>query len=296
MSEADVPPGVAPVTVLARGLLPTLRPAMRRVAQQVIDDPAGTAALTINDLAERCDTSSATVLRFCRLLGLRGYPQLRLALAGEAAGGKEPARLVSDIDEHDSLANVVAKITYADAKAVEDTAAALSVEVLEAVVEAIVAARQVDIYGVGASGFVAGDLQQKLHRIGRSVGAWGDSHMALTSAALLHAGDVAIGISHTGATIDTIDALAEARRHGATTVGITNFPRSPIAEVCDHVLTTAARETTFRSGATASRLAQLTLVDCVFVGVAQRTFAESQRALAATLEAVEGRRYPNRSS
>jgi DNA-binding MurR/RpiR family transcriptional regulator len=72
-----------------------------------------------------------------------------------------------------------------------------------------------------------------------------------------------------------------------TTVAITNFPRSAIARVADHVLTTAARETTFRSGATASRLAQLTVVDCVFVGVAQQTFESSQQALQATHDAVE---------
>lgn len=280
-----------PITVLTRGLLPTLRPAMRRVGQRVIDDPAGTAAMTINDLAEACDTSSATVLRFCRQLGLRGYPQLRLALATEVGGARETVEPVGDIEEGDDLAAVVAKVTFADARAVEETAGSLSVSALTAVVDAIVAARQVDVYGVGASGFVAADLQQKLHRIGRSVAAWGDSHMALTSAALLGDGDVAVGISHTGATIDTIDALAEAGSRGATTVAITNFPRSPIADVSSHVLTTAARETTFRSGATASRLAQLTVVDCIFVGVAQRTFAQSQRALAATLEALEGRRY-----
>ena len=114
--------------------------------------------------------------------------------------------------------------------------------------------------------------------------------MALTSAALLTPGDVAVAISHSGATQDTVDALALAQRNGATTVAVTNFPRSPLAALADHVLTTAARETTFRSGATASRLAQLTVVDCVFVGVAQRTYETSQRALELTHDAVLDRR------
>ena len=121
---------------------------------------------------------------------------------------------------------------------------------------------------------------------------WSDTHIALTSAALLTDKDVAVGISHTGATLDTIDALAEARRHGATTVALTNFPRSPIVDVADLVLTTAARETTFRSGATASRLAQLTVIDCLFVGVAQRTYDETLTALTATHEAVRSRHRP----
>jgi len=169
----------------------------------------------------------------------------------------------------------------------------------EAVVATLVTASRVDIYGVGASGFVGADLQQKLHRIGRIAFSFSDSHAALASAALLKKGDVAIGISHSGMTIDTIDALSLARSRGAITVTITNSPKSPISAVADHVLTTAARETTFRSGATASRLAQLTVVDCVFVGVAQRTYAESMEALRATYEAVQNRRTasrPRRSS
>src|SRR6202022_3884525 len=102
--------------------------------------------------------------------------------------------------------------------------------------------------------------------------------------------DVAVGISHTGSTGDTIDALATARSRGATAVALPNFPRAPIDEVADYVPTTAARETTFRSGATASRLAQLTVIDCVFVGVAQKTYKPTREALESTFEAVRGRR------
>ncbi|WP_279581608.1 MurR/RpiR family transcriptional regulator [Fodinicola feengrottensis] len=176
-----------------------------------------------------------------------------------------------------------------------ETAAQLDVSVLETVVDTIVGASRVDVYGVGASAFVAMDFQQKLHRIGRVSFAWSDVHIALTSAALLKAGDVAVGISHTGMTSDTVDALTVAREHGATTVAITNFPRSPITAVADHVLTTAARETTFRSGAMSSRIAQLTVVDCVFVGVAQRTYNETRTALEATRDAVARRRLSSRS-
>lgn len=144
-------------------------------------------------------------------------------------------------------------MTFADARAVEETAAQLDIKMLEQVVDAVVAAERVDVYGVGASAFVAADFQQKLHRIGRVCSAWADAHIMLTSAAVLGNGDVAIGISHTGATVETIDALEVAKTRGAKTVALTNFPKSPIAEVADLILTTAARETTFRSGATASR-------------------------------------------
>lgn len=279
-------------SVRIRALLPTLAPAEQRVAERVLADPRGVAALSISSLAHDCETSETTVIRFCRAVGFAGYPALRLALAAEGGRGvaADARELSADIVADDDLDAVVAKIAWADARAVEETADQLDVAALHAVIGALTAAPRIDVYGVGASGFVALDLQQKLHRIGRVAFAWPDPHMALTSAALLTPGDVAVAISHSGATRDTLDALAVARRSGATTVAITNFPRSPLAADSDHVLTTAARETTFRSGATASRLAQLTVIDCVFVGLAQRTYDTSQRALELTADAVSDRR------
>jgi DNA-binding MurR/RpiR family transcriptional regulator len=294
-APADTEPAQPHTPVRIRALLPTLQPSLRRVAEQVLADPARAATLTVTELAAACDTSETTVIRFCKALGLPGYPQLRLALAAEAGraeGGRDPRVIGSDIGPGDDMRQVVEKIAFADARAVEETASQLDIAVLERVVDALARARRVDVYGVGASAFAALDFQQKLHRIGRVAFAWNDTHIALTSAALLGPRDVAVGISHTGVTGDTIDALAEARAHGATTVALTNFPRSPIARVADHVLTTAARETTFRSGAMASRLAQLTVIDCLFVGVAQRRYAETLAALEVTRDAVRPRRVP----
>jgi DNA-binding MurR/RpiR family transcriptional regulator len=277
-----------PTTVRIRALLPELAPAERRVAQQVCDDPATVAVSTISTLAVACGTSETTVTRFCRAVGFTGYPALRLALATDAgrAQGGAARTLGSDIGPGDDLQDVVEKIAWADARAVEETAQQLDVAALREVVRAIAGAPRIDIYGVGASAFVGLDLQQKLHRIGRVAFAWSDPHVAVTSAAVLGPGDVAVGLSHSGTTQDVLDPMACAGANGATTIAVTNFPRSPLATHADHVLTTAARETTFRSGATSSRLAQLTVVDCIFVGVAQQTFESSQQVLEATRAAV----------
>ena len=294
VGRGDAPPAPAPTTVLRiRSLLPSLAPAEQRVAQRVVDDPERAAASSITQLAKDCATSEATVIRFCRTIDFSGYRELRLALAteaGQARGARgDTSELASDINPDDTLVTVVQKIAYTDARAVEETGAAMDVEVLRAVIDAMSNARRIDVYGVGASAFVGADLQQKLHRIGLTSFAWSDAHVMLTSAALLQEGDVAIGISHSGTTIDTVQALTEAGRRGARTVAITNFPRSPIG-FADHVLTTAARETLFRSGATASRLAQLTVVDCLFVGLAQIRYTDSMSALETTYEAVRGLR------
>ncbi|MGH3909197.1 MAG: MurR/RpiR family transcriptional regulator [Pseudonocardiaceae bacterium] len=282
--------------VRIRSLLPGLARAEQRVAQVVLADPATVAHRSITDVAEQAGTSETTVTRFCKAIGVGGYPELRISLAADAARTSVRVHhaVDGDIAPDEPMVDVVAKVAFADARAVEETAEQIDVEVLGKVVTALAHAGRVDIFGVGASAFVALDFQQKLHRIGRIAFAWSDVHMALTSAALLGPGDVAVGISHTGATTDTLDALSEARHRGATTVALTNFPRSPITELADHVLTTAARETTFRSGAMSSRIAQLTVVDCMFIGVAQQHIDTVREALQSTRDAVCGRRTDSR--
>lgn len=275
------------------GLLPSLSPAEQRVARQVMADPAAAARRTITELATQAGTSEATVIRFCRSVGMEGYPQLRIRLAAEAARRAEPpdSRVIGgDIPPGADIGQIIATIAFNDSRAVEETAEQLDAATCETVVELLAKAGRTEVFGVGASGFVASDFQQKLHRIGRVAFYWPDIHTALASASLLGKSDVAFGISHTGNTSDTIEVLKQARDRGATTIALTNFPRSAITEVADHVLTTAARETTYRSGATASRLAQLTVVDCLFVGVAGRNRARTNKALEATADAVRERR------
>jgi DNA-binding MurR/RpiR family transcriptional regulator len=289
---------VPDVIVRIRSLLPSLAPAEQRVGLVITGDPVRAARMTISELAREAETSDATVVRFCRSIDVPSYPDLRIAVAtwaGRADAAEDAGLPLSlDIRADDELADIVAKIAASDAKAVRDTGAALDLEQLSLAVDAIVAARRVDIYGVGASSLVASDLQQKLQRIGMVASAWADTHLAITSAATLRPDDVAVGVSHTGTTNDTIDALAQARSRGARTIAVTNFANSPIAAVADILLCTSAHETTFRAGAMASRIAALTVVDCLFVGVAQRNHASALAALAKTHDALRTRRRPQR--
>lgn len=141
-----------------------------------------------------------------------------------------------------------------------------------------------------ASGLVASDLHQKLSRIGLAASAWTEAHAAATSAALLGGTDAIVAISHSGDTQELLTIVDVAHKGGAKVIAITNFGASPLAHAADVVLTTAARETTFRSGATVSRIAQLVVVDALFVGVAIRSFDASVDSLRRTRGAVESLR------
>jgi DNA-binding MurR/RpiR family transcriptional regulator len=288
-STGDGP--AASILLRVRAALPRLRPAERRVAEAVLQDPATVARSSIGALARACRTSETTVVRFCREIDVPGYAAFRLAIATDLGRRPHPDQPppTGTITAEDTLADVVRTIGYTDARAIEDTTANIDLQALASAVDLVGAARHIDVVGIGASGFVAADLAQKLSRIGRRATAWVDPHAALTSAALLGPADVCIGISHTGDTVETVEVLAVAAAAGCRAVGITNASTSRLAERCDVVLTTVARETTFRSGAMASRIAQLALVDCLFVGVARLRPDDTDEALERTYAAVRGR-------
>ncbi|GFH36793.1 MurR/RpiR family transcriptional regulator [Streptomyces pacificus] len=268
---------------------------MQRVAEAVAGDPAGCAALTVTGLARLTGTSEATVVRTARLLGYPGYRDLRLALAGLAVhqqSGRAPA-VTADIAVDDPIADVVTKLAHDEQQTLADTAAGLDTVQLGAAVAALAGAGRIDVYGVGASGLVAQDLAQKLLRIGLVAHAHGDPHLAVTNAVQLHSGDAAVAISHSGSTGDVIEPLRVAFGRGATTVAITGRPDGPVSQYADHVLTTStARETDLRPAAMSSRTGQLLVVDCLFIGVMQRTYETAAPALAASYEALAHRRTP----
>ncbi|MEU8351796.1 MULTISPECIES: MurR/RpiR family transcriptional regulator [Streptomyces] len=294
MPEA-APPAPAALAAKVRTLAPSMTRSMQRVAETVAGDPAGCAALTVTGLAERTATSEATVVRTARVLGYPGYRDLRLALAGLAAqqqSGAAPA-VTADIAVDDPLPDVVAKLAREEQQCLADTAAGLDTGQLEAAVGAIAAARRIDVYGIGASNLVAHDLVQKLLRIGLLAHAHADPHLAVTNAVQLRGGDVAIAITHSGRTVDVIEPLRAAFDHGATTVAITGRPDGEIAQCADHVLTTStARESELRPAAMSSRTSQLLVVDCLFIGVAQRTYETAAPALSASYEALAHRHNP----
>jgi DNA-binding MurR/RpiR family transcriptional regulator len=274
-----------------RAVLPSLTPAAQSIARIILADPGLVVRSTITEFSAVSGTSEATIVRTARALGFAGYSQMRFALA--AAVAKQPERLVpGDLAPDDPLTDVIAKVARAQSEALSDTVAQLDPDQLGEVVSAIAVARRVDVYGVGASGLVAADMSQKLLRIGLSSHPFSDAHLALTSAALLREGDVAVAVSCSGETPDVLVPARTAGEAGALVVGITNNPRSSLAGLADHTLVSAGREAAFRPGAMASRMSQLLIVDCIFVGLAQRTYDTADAAIRATREATD--RYRNR--
>lgn len=290
MKISAVPEGTGgntDVTVLIQSELPRLSESLRRVGEAVLADPAGVARCSAAELSQRTGTSQATVTRFCRAIGLDSYQHLLIELAQEIGRGSTQstwgtAEVDPNISPTDSLERVVNVVSNADLRAIQLTVERIDLDAIERAAQVIARARKVDVYGVGGSGAVADETETRLFRIGCPVRAWSEVHGALTSAALLTPADVAIGISHGGETRETYEPLQLAHQRGATVIGITNNPKSPIARIADIRLITSGMETTFRPDAIGARHSTLLLIDCVYVRVAQLTYERASASLALT--------------
>jgi DNA-binding MurR/RpiR family transcriptional regulator len=286
------------VLIRVRAIQSELPGALQRVAELVLTDPASAARATIVELAERSGTSPATVTRFCRALGFDGYAELRLGIAAETGRAARAAGWTVDIGREilpsDPLDRVLGQIIAANTRALQDTSARLDLDAVDRAASAIADANRVDIYGIGGSALVGAELQLCLHRIGIPSWAWTEVHNGLASSSLLGDGDIALGISNSGQTRETIEMLAEAGSHGATTVALTSYPKSPLADVADIVLLTSTHETTFRPDALSARHPQLVVLDLVYIAVAQRTHDRSHAAFQVTARAVAAHRAEER--
>ncbi|NYE96429.1 DNA-binding MurR/RpiR family transcriptional regulator [Psychromicrobium silvestre] len=274
-------------------LLPTLPPTARRIAELIVADPSVVLRNTISELAQKCQTSEPSVVRFCRTVGFSGYVQLRLALATEigreTAVEPEPRRFGDDISPTDSLADAVDKVRFTELMAIEETLATVDLDTLGRAAEQLDQAERILLYGIGAGAVVAEDFRYKLSRIGRTAISYPDLHGALMGVALLRPNDMVVAFSHSGETPETVQFLRAAKAAGGASLAMTNVRKSRIVTEADLSLFTVVRETAFRSGAMASRIAQLALVDCLFVAIAQRSYESTINALERTRSAVQQR-------
>lgn len=266
-----------------------LKPAEGAVADFVLANGDRVMHMSVSEAARDVGVGEATVIRFCRALGYRGYQEFKLRLAQDLV---EPVAFIHEnITFSDTPAEIATKVFQTNLRAVEDTKRALDPAMVEVAALAIGSARRVDIYGVGYSYFSALDAKLKFARFGLTADAFGDPHLQVMSAVSLRQGDVAIGISHSGSTRDVVDALVPARKAGATTVAITNFSPSPITRSADVVLLTASPESVLGGEVLTSRIAQLCVLDVLSVAVAIQMGEGVLSLIERTSEAVRKKRY-----
>lgn len=271
-----------------REIFEELTPAEKKLASYVLEHGDQVVSLAASDFAELCETSPASVIRFVKKLGFEGLQDFKMDIVkGLALKLNNQENVYEAVTVHDSTMEIVNKIARGNIKAIEDTISVLDEESVSEAIKALIEANHINIYGVGASGLVAQDLQYKLMRISKSVSMYMDSHTQLSSSIHMKKGDVAIGISHSGRTLEVYKCLERSKQRGAKTISITKYGSSPISEVADIKLYTASVEKHLRTGAIASRIAQLTVVDILFIGVARNNYSEIAKYIQDTRDMVE---------
>jgi DNA-binding MurR/RpiR family transcriptional regulator len=125
--------------------------------------------------------------------------------------------------------------------------------------------------GIGSSGHLAHDAALRFAQLNLRAEAYADSYQILNQALHLKKSDVAFGISHSGRSAITVQALEVARQNGALTIGIANYLRSPLHKASDLFLCTAFPESRVKVVALSSRIAQMCLIDALYLLVARRT-------------------------
>lgn len=238
--------------------------AEKKIADWIIENPDALVPLSISELADSCGCSEATVVRFARRLGFNGYQELKISLAQES--GK--TQLNDAVSESDSCFEIFEKVSNDIYCTLEMTKNSIDKTALEQAAELVLNARKTVVFGLGNSASVATDMQHKFLRIGHDVTAYCDNHMQVIAASHLCENDLAIGISHSGSSVDIVDALKIAKQSGAKTIAVTNKGKSPIIKHGDIVLYTNSDETQYSILGLNSRIAQLAIVNALYYYVA----------------------------
>ncbi len=272
---------------IIRDMLESLRPSERRVADFILKEPLQSVNSTIAELAKKSHTSEAAIVRLCKSLEIKGFQELKLRIAGDLQRPLEEK--YHDILPNESVEDIINKVSNNGIQAIRETVDVLSRNEMEKAIQAIQRARHISFYGVGASSIIAEDAHQKFLRINRKCNTYSDFHLAATAAVNSDDQDVVFGISYSGETKEIVEVLDLAKQNGACTISLTKYGKSPVADKADiRLYISASIESSFRSAATSSRIAQLNVIDILFLSVASRMYDQTIQHLERTRVAVEG--------
>ena len=261
-------PPIATCSLRIRSHFNALSPVQKKLADFITASREALPALQLKlPRPEGAKVGSATVTRFCRTIGFASFHEFKIASAQELVS---VPLVFEDFDPSDDDESRVSKVFAAYIQSLIDTRVMVWVQNLVALADRINRARQVSVFGAGSSGPMAVIASHRLALLGVLCQAHTDPYEQTIAAALLTADDVAIGISHSGTSRITVDAIRLGRKQGAFTVAITNHANSPLARVASMTLLTSLHEKKVHVASLTSRVAQLTLVDCLYITLVAR--------------------------
>lgn len=255
----------------------------KEVASHILANPQLVADMSVHELAKHTFSSAATIVRLCHHTGYSGYKEFRKAVTYELAMREQNKRTEQkEIARSDSLEEIIDKITYQNILSLEETKELLDVEVLRSCVEMIKNAKVIYLFGLGASLCAAKDAYLKFLRLNKLCIINEDWHSQLLQARNATQLDLGIVISYSGATVEVIECMKALKENRTPIIAITRCVNSPVSELADQKLYTAAGESIFRSGAMSSRISQLSIIDILYTALANDEYEQSLEQLSRT--------------
>jgi RpiR family transcriptional regulator, repressor of rpiB and als operon len=270
-----------------RMMLPEMSPAEVRITELLLDK-ASVEDVAIKQIAEEAEASEAAVVKTAKRLGFAGFRDLRTAL--QAYSQQPHADLHQDVGPDDSAETIIQKVFDTSIQALQETLAIIDIEGFKFAADLIHKARQIDLYGLGGSAQIARDVSHKFLRIGIRSSTFDDTHMMAMSASLLGPQDVVIAFSHSGRSSGVLDAVQIAKQNRARIITLSNYDSSPLAKLSDVVLLSTAQGSPLSSENAAARIAQLNIMDAIFMAVAQKGYQQAEKNLDRTMTAVRTKR------
>lgn len=263
--------------------------AEKKVADYVLQQPKEVLFMSITDLAEACEVGDTSVFRFCKTMDLKGYQEFKMMLSLSLRDGAGNTReFAGDITLDDAFPDLARKVLNTNVNALTETYSLLDEKVFSKAIDALHDAKRIYFFGVGASLLTALKAMNKFLRIEPKVYCIQDSHMQAMAASMLGPEDVAVLISYSGATKDTIHVAEVVKKTGAKIICITRFVKSPLTSYSDITLLCGANEGPLQGGSTSAEISQLFLIDLMYTEYYRRYFdgcsKNNERTSGAVLE------------
>ena len=259
-----------------RGLYPSLKTALRKVADVILRQPEMAIYASVNEVAAAAAVSEATVMRFCRILGFKGFQDFKIALAREMV---IPSARRHEAESAENDAAVVCKVFQTNGAALQDTLEILEIEAMHEAAQLLLNARQIMVIGVSGSGPAVAYTGNRLLVQGLKAFMYTDFYLMLMAASLLSREDVVLAISNLGTIREILETVGIAREREARVICITNNSLSPLARISDPALITASREMTMPEEAVAALVCQISILDALFALISQAQGTRSRETI-----------------
>ncbi|MGX6444877.1 MurR/RpiR family transcriptional regulator [Neobacillus sp. K501] len=258
----------------------------KKVADYILKNTKDVIYMSITDLADSCNVGESSVFRFCKTMNLKGYQEFKIALAHSISHEEETPQLSGEITMQDTIGELSAKILSTNVSALTETFNLINEKDISKAIDYMISAERIQFFGVGASLMTAMEAKNKFMRITNKTECSIDSHLQVMSAALMTEKDVAVLISYSGSTKDTIEVAKIAKDRGAKIISITRFAKSPLTSNSDLTLLCGANEGPLQGGSLSAKISQLYLLDLLYAEYFKRTYKESILNKESTANAV----------